>query len=67
MKEKIYELRLDVKNPDVPFAIERSISSSSGDLIKVFSQFQLELVQLLQRLHEDEILELRIQADDIPF
>jgi len=67
---KIYQLTLDIKNPDVPFTIEKSISTSSGDLIIVFSQFQLQLVQLLRELHEENLKEqlaLHGLNDDIPF
>lgn len=72
-KERIYELRLDIKNPDLPFAIERSIAVSSGDLIQVFSKFQLDLVKLLRDLHEEEMDEARANLmeelgdNDIPF
>lgn len=65
--ERIFELTLDVKDPDVPFQIKKSIGVSSGDLIQVFSQFQVQLVQLLKELHEEELLEVRMQNDDIPF
>ena len=68
MRERIYSLRLDIKNSDLPFAIERSICSESGDLIKVFAQFQLQLVQLFQEFNKEEIEILREQiGDDIPF
>lgn len=66
-KEVIYSLTLDIKSPDVPFAVQKSISEQSGDLIVVFSRFQLALVQLLQKLKEEEISELRSKDDDIPF
>jgi len=65
--ERIYSLRLDVKEPNVPFAVGKSICVESGDILQVFSRFQLELVRLLKELHEEEIRELRITDDDIPF
>lgn len=67
MAEVIYSLRLDIKKPDVPFAVQKSICSESGDLVKVFSHFQLQLVQLLRELHEEEIQAIRMENDDIPF
>lgn len=69
MPEYIYSLTLDVKRADVPFRVVRSIGTESGDLIKVFSHFQLQLAQLLKDLHEEEISELRRISvdDDIPF
>lgn len=66
-KERIYDLRLDIKKPDVPFAIERSIGVQSGDLVQVFAKFQIELIKLLKELHQEEILEIRMENDDIPF
>lgn len=66
MSERIYSLRLDIKNPDLPFAVEKSICSESGDLIKVFAQFQLMLVQLLNEIHKSELMK-QIEDDDIPF
>jgi len=69
MKEYIYNLTLSIKDPDIPFAIVKSIRTQSGDLIKVFSQFQLQLVQLLKELHEENLNELKRKEvdDDIPF
>ena len=69
MKEKIFSLTLDIKNPDAPFAIQRSISVESGDLTKVLSEFPLKLHQLLKEIHKEEIDELRKDNydDDIPF
>jgi hypothetical protein len=65
--ERRYDLRLDIKDPDVPFSVGRSIAASSGDLVQVFSMFQIELVRLLRELHEEEMMELRLKDDDIPF
>ena len=65
--ERIYSLRLDIKNPDIPFKVTKSICTESGDLIQVFSNFQLQLVQLLKELKEEEILAIRMENDDIPF
>lgn len=69
MKEKIYDLTLSIKNPNVPFAVERSIGVQSGSLIETFSRFQLELIRLLKELNEEEMLEIRkkLHYDDIPF
>lgn len=69
-KEKIYSLRLDIKNPDIPFTVEKSICTESGDLIQVFSGFQLELVKLMRQLHQEELDERGPNPafnDDIPF
>lgn len=65
MKERIYSLRLDIKNSDIPFAVERSIGVESGNLVEVFSRFQIELVNLLQDLAQEEKAEMI--DDDIPF
>lgn len=62
---KIYCLTLDIKNPDIPFKIERSIGVQSGDLIQVFAKFQLELIRFLTEMHEDEMI--KKYDDDIPF
>lgn len=71
MSEKIFELRLDVKTPNIPFVVEKSIAVSSGDLIVVFAQFNLKLIQLLKMLQEDELAEIKEQMyngpDNIPF
>lgn len=67
MKERIFELQLDVKNPDTPFAVTRSIGTSSGDLVQVFATFQLQLVQLLRELHEEDIRDKIYEKDNIPF
>lgn len=68
-KEVIYSLTLDVKHPDIPFAVQKSISSQSGDLVKVFAHFQLQLVTLLRQMHEEELDEERAKYydNDIPF
>jgi len=70
-KEVIYKLTLDIKDSNLPFTIKKSISSESGDLIKVFSSFQLYLIQLLEEIHNEEINEIREERkeieDDIPF
>ena len=67
-REYIFDLTLTVKDPNVPFKILRSTGVQSGDLIQVFSRFQLQLVQLLKELHEVELLEVRMQNDEeIPF
>lgn len=70
MPERIFDLRLDVKNPDTPFAVNRSISVQSGDLVEVFSRFQIELVRLLRELHDEDLqeqLKLHGADDDVPF
>ena len=75
MKERIYKLTLDVKNPDVPFSVLKSIASESGNLVQVFARFQLMLVQLLAQIKEEETNEkiedalrkLGVAKDDIPF
>lgn len=67
MTEKIYDLTLSIKNPDVPFQVERSIGVQSGNLIEVFAKFQLELIILLKELHDEELAVIRMEDDDIPF
>lgn len=59
---KRYDLTLDIKNPDVPFKIERSIGVQGGSLIEVFSKFHIELIRLLEELKQEAI-----DDDDIPF
>jgi len=72
-KEVIYKLTLDIKDSNIPFIIKKSISSESGDLIKVFSSFQLCLIQLLKEIHDEEINSIKFGEegkdieDDIPF
>lgn len=67
MKERIFSLRLDIKEPNIPFAVGKSIGVESGDLIEVFSRFQILLVRLLEELKKEELDELRNTDDDIPF
>ncbi len=42
-KERIYEITISVKMPDVPFPIERSFGHSSGDLRKAWRLFKEDL------------------------
>ena len=63
--KRIFKLTLDVKNPDIPFRVIHSVSSESGDLVKVFAHFQLELVRLLRQLKEED--ERNKVDDEIPF
>ena len=69
MGEKIYSLILSIRNPDVPFVLERSIGVESGDLLEVFARFQLELVRFVREMHEEKIKEIerKLINDDIPF
>ena len=39
----------------------------SDDIIQLLSQFNLAIVNLQRTIHEEEILALRIENDDIPF
>ncbi len=63
MKERIFSLRLDVKDSDLPFAIKHSICVESGSLTKVLALFPSELNRLLKELKSEEDLD----DDDIPF
>ena len=67
MNERIFELTLYIKEPNLPFKFNKQISTSSGDLVQVFATFQIQLVQLLKELHEEELNELRMGNDNIPF
>jgi hypothetical protein len=40
---------------------------SGEDLVELLSKLSIAIVQLQQKIHEDEMLELRMQNDDIPF
>jgi len=39
----------------------------SDDIIQLLSQFNLVIVNLQRTIHEEELLALRIENDDIPF
>ena len=65
-KEYIYDLQLQVKDPDVPFTSKRSIGVQSGDLVEVFSKFLLEFSRLMREMVDEERREQGID-DDIPF
>jgi hypothetical protein len=65
-KERIFVLTLDVKDPDTPFKVERSVSVESGDLTYVLSNFPLKLVQLLRELEKEDSHDMGAD-DDIPF
>lgn len=64
---KIFDLTFTVRNPDVPFKVESHETFSSGDIVWVLTQFQLHLIKVLKDIHEKEILDIRMENDDIPF
>lgn len=64
MTEWTYNLQLDVR-PKGSAVVNGSITIVGDDLVNVLSRFQIQLVQLINKLKEEEKYD-RVD-DDIPF
>ncbi len=46
---------------------ENYFEITASSLVELLSKLSISIVQLQQKIHEDEMLELRMENDDIPF
>ena len=63
-KIKKYDLRFIVNEGKIIKSLDKI---QSDDLIHLATQFSILLMQVQRREHEDEMLALRMDNDDIPF
>lgn len=63
---KKFELTLVTRQGD-KFEVKSVNKVESDDIVGLLAQFHFVLVSVMRELHSDEMLELRLQNDDIPF
>jgi hypothetical protein len=65
---KAWELTLYHRNTDGPnFEVKSWNRIEDDDIVKLLSQFQILLAQMLRQENEEIIKELTLTDDDIPF
>lgn len=59
-----YELTLTIRNEDKFESLDKILAD---DLLHLVSQFNMVILQVQRKEHDEEMLAIRMENDDIPF